>query len=374
MVGAAATAAGFWVKEGHANSSKYGEVFVDIDRFVEQFMREMNSPGMTLVLADREGVQRVATYGYTELGVRRPLEADELFQIGSITKSFLALVLLQLREEGKLDLHKPIVEYLPWFRIQSSFAPITTHHLLTHTSGLPGAPEVFPSDPAQRHLAAYAPGERFHYNNMAYSLLGYLAWTLGRPRAARHLSRADLQAARHVAERARHRLPDARSHAEELPAVPERSPLPSTCRSVRSTVDHHHERRGLHRCSRARYGRVRADDRQSRPWTAAEPDFAGKLRAVLEAPHQGRGIRPQCKLWLRHRGRRARRQRAAATHRRHGVIHVGDASRHRGGHRRFRFGQRTAGISPECCREVCAAAHARSCRGQEVSAEAHAGF
>ena len=167
MVGAAATAAGFWVKEGHANSSKYGDVFVDIDRFVEQFMREMNSPGMTLVLADREGVQRVATYGYTELGVRRPLEADELFQIGSITKSFLALVLLQLREEGKLDLHKPVVEYLPWFRIQSSFAPITTHHLLTHTSGLPGAPEVFPSDPAQRHLAAYAPGERFHYTNIA---------------------------------------------------------------------------------------------------------------------------------------------------------------------------------------------------------------
>jgi CubicO group peptidase (beta-lactamase class C family) len=67
---------------------------------------------------------------------------------------------------------------VPWFRVQSSFAPITTHHLLTHTSGLPGAPEVFPSDPAHRHLAAYAPGEQFHYNNMAYSLLGYLAWTL----------------------------------------------------------------------------------------------------------------------------------------------------------------------------------------------------
>jgi CubicO group peptidase (beta-lactamase class C family) len=178
LIGAAATAAGFWVKEGHATSAKYGDVFSDIDRFVDQFMREMNSPGMTLVLADRDGVQRVATYGYGELGGLRPVKAEELFQIGSITKSFLAIVLLQLREEGKLDLHKPVVEYLPWFRIQSSFAPITTHHLLTHTSGLPGAPEVFPSDPAQRHLAAYAPGDRFHYNNMAYSLLGHLAWTL----------------------------------------------------------------------------------------------------------------------------------------------------------------------------------------------------
>jgi CubicO group peptidase (beta-lactamase class C family) len=178
LVGAAATAAGFWVKEGHASSSKYQSVFAELDRFVEQFMRDMNSPGMTLVLADREGVQRVATYGFGDLDRQRKLQADELFQIGSITKSFLALALLQLRDEGKLDLHKPIVEYLPWFRIQSSFAPITTHHLLTHTSGLPGAPEVFPSDPTQRHLAAYAPGNQFHYNNMAYSLLGLLAWTL----------------------------------------------------------------------------------------------------------------------------------------------------------------------------------------------------
>lgn len=179
LIGAAATVGGFWVKEGLASpSSKYSDVFAELDRFVEQFMREMNSPGMTFVLADREGVQRVATYGFGDLDRQRKLEADELFQIGSITKSFLALALLQLRDEGKLDLQKPIVEYLPWFRIQSSFAPITTHHLLTHTSGLPGAPEVFPSDPVQRHLAAYAPGEQFHYNNMAFSLLGYLAWTL----------------------------------------------------------------------------------------------------------------------------------------------------------------------------------------------------
>jgi CubicO group peptidase (beta-lactamase class C family) len=176
---AAATAGGFWVKEGLASTStKYNEAFAELDRFVEQFMRDMKSPGMTLVLADRDGVQRVATYGFGDLDRQRRLEADELFQIGSITKSFLALALLQLREEGKLDLRKPVVEYLPWFRVQSAFAPITTHHLLTHTSGLPGAPEPLPSDPAERHLAAYAPGEQFHYNNMAFTLLGYLAWTL----------------------------------------------------------------------------------------------------------------------------------------------------------------------------------------------------
>ena len=100
--------------------ARYQDMFPELDRYVEQYMRDMNSPGMTLVLADREGVQRVATYGFGDLERQRKLHTDELFQIGSITKSFIAIVLLQLREEGKLDLDKPILDYLPWLRIQSA--------------------------------------------------------------------------------------------------------------------------------------------------------------------------------------------------------------------------------------------------------------
>src|SRR5882672_1068525 len=182
LTGAAfAASARFLVAESHAQggSSKYQESFARLDQFVEQYMRDMNSPGMTLVLVDREGVQRVTTYGLSDLDRQRELKTDELFHIGSISKSFIALCLLQLHDEGKLDLNRPIVEYLPWFRIDSAFAPITTHHLLSHTSGLAGEQlPVFPSDPSYRHLAAYAPGQHFHYNNMAFSALGYLAWTL----------------------------------------------------------------------------------------------------------------------------------------------------------------------------------------------------
>jgi len=159
-------------------TGRYEEIYPALDRFAEQFMRDMNSPGMTLVLADRDAVQRVVTYGFGDLEGRQAPKQQELFQIGSISKSFVALVLLQLFDEGKLELNRPIVEYLPWLRIDSAFAPITAHHLLTHTSGLPGISEVFPSDPAQRHFAAYAPGEHFHYNNMLYDALGSLAWTL----------------------------------------------------------------------------------------------------------------------------------------------------------------------------------------------------
>jgi CubicO group peptidase (beta-lactamase class C family) len=161
-----------------AAGDRYAEDWPALDRFVEQYMRDMNAPGMTLVLADREAVQRVVTYGFGSLETRERVGERELFQVGSISKSFVALALLQLRDEGKLDFDRPVTEYLPWLRIRSPYAPVTTHHLLTHTSGLPGAGDVFQADPELSHLAAYAPGEHFHYNNAMYDVLGILAWTL----------------------------------------------------------------------------------------------------------------------------------------------------------------------------------------------------
>jgi CubicO group peptidase (beta-lactamase class C family) len=176
----AVAASGFLAVEGFTenSSSDYKPAYKALDRFVEQYLRAMNAPGLTLALADRDGVQRVVTYGFTDVGARRRVKPDELFQIGSISKSFLAICLLQLGQEGKLDLHRPITEYLPWFRMESTFEPVTAHHMLTHTSGLPGIPPVFLSDPAAKHQATYAPGKLFHYNNMAFAALGHLVMSL----------------------------------------------------------------------------------------------------------------------------------------------------------------------------------------------------
>jgi CubicO group peptidase (beta-lactamase class C family) len=60
------------------------------------------------VLADREGVQRVVTYGFGDLDRQRKLQAEELFQIGSIIEVVPGTLALQMRDEGKLDLHKPV--------------------------------------------------------------------------------------------------------------------------------------------------------------------------------------------------------------------------------------------------------------------------
>jgi CubicO group peptidase (beta-lactamase class C family) len=146
----------------------------ELDTFIARYMQAMNAPGMTLALARREGAPRVATYGFADRESQEAVTPDHLFQVGSITKSFVALTCLQLHDEGKLDLERPILEYLPWLPIVAKQGAITPHHLLTHTSGLPNALVFLMSDPGARYVQAYRPGEHFHYCNLGYCILGHL--------------------------------------------------------------------------------------------------------------------------------------------------------------------------------------------------------
>jgi len=181
-VAAGASAAAFMSAESRADApSRYSAAFPLLDRFVEQYLRDMNAPGLTLALADAGGVQRVCAYGLDDLARRRTLDPDELFHIGSITKSFASLCLLQLQDEGKLDLNRPIGEYLPWLRFDAATRPISAHDLLTHAAALPDGP-LFPADPALRYRATAAPGTFFHYCNMGYDALGHLLVALDQRR------------------------------------------------------------------------------------------------------------------------------------------------------------------------------------------------
>jgi CubicO group peptidase (beta-lactamase class C family) len=148
-------------------------LFARLDDYIARHMRETGAPGLTLALANRDGLIRVSTYGFADTKAKARVVPETLFEIGSISKSFVGLALLQLRDEGKLDLNRPVVEYLPWLKINSKFEPITTHHLLSHTAGLPGAPLLL--DALLHELwTAYAPGKRFLYSNTGYNILGFL--------------------------------------------------------------------------------------------------------------------------------------------------------------------------------------------------------
>src|SRR5215203_5316484 len=148
-------------------------LFARLDEYIARHMQETGAPGMTLALANREGLIRASTYGYADIKAGLRVAPETMFEIGSISKSFVGLVLLQLRDEGKLDLNKPIGEYLPWLKINSKFEQITTHHILSHTGGLPGAPLLL--DALLSELwTAYEPGKRFLYSNTGYNILGFL--------------------------------------------------------------------------------------------------------------------------------------------------------------------------------------------------------
>ncbi len=162
--------------------SSEGSLQTNLDNYIAAYMKSRNAPGLTLALASKEKPLHTQGYGFADVDQRLPVNPDHLYQIGSITKSFVALVILQLHDEGKLDLHAPILDYLPGLPLSTPFGTITTHHLLTHTSGLPDNIGPFQADPSARLIQGFTPGEHFHYCNAAFDILGLLAAKLdGRP-------------------------------------------------------------------------------------------------------------------------------------------------------------------------------------------------
>jgi CubicO group peptidase (beta-lactamase class C family) len=149
-----------------------------LDAYVPRYLAAMNAPGLTLALASRSGTADVRTYGLASLDRGTPVAPSHLFQIGSITKSFVGLVLLQLQDEGRLDLQRSVTTYLPWLPVEQPYGVVTLHHLLTHTSGFPTESPLVPSGGA-RLRPAYAPGTRFHYSNWAYDVLGQVIGAVG---------------------------------------------------------------------------------------------------------------------------------------------------------------------------------------------------
>ena len=156
----------------------YAAAWARVAGFATARMRDANTPGMALAITSRDRLLHVATFGFANLHAGRALAPDTLFEIGSISKSFTSVALLQLRDEGRFDPNAPIAKYLPWFRIRSSFAPITGHHLMTHTAGLPRDRDDVPSSRYQAYgvrdrEAGYPPGGHFAYSNVGYQVLGY---------------------------------------------------------------------------------------------------------------------------------------------------------------------------------------------------------
>jgi CubicO group peptidase (beta-lactamase class C family) len=146
---------------------------------VEEVLAVQGLPGLAVAVTDREGLAASETFGLANLDAGTPVTTGTYFQHGSIGKTFTAVLLLQLQEQGLVDLEDPVTRYLPWFEVRSEHGPIAIHHVLTHSSGLMVGADMssdsrFDVWALRDTETGFAPGSRYLYSNVGYRALGFV--------------------------------------------------------------------------------------------------------------------------------------------------------------------------------------------------------
>ena len=156
---------------------------------IDNLMNQYHAYGLfngSVLVAEQGRVILKKGFGLANMEWNIPNGPDTKFRIGSITKQFTSMLILQLVSEGKLQLDDPLSKHLPGYR-EDTGKRITIHHLLTHSSGIPSYTELprffedvsrdpFAIDAFIREYCSgdleFTPGEQFRYNNSGYFLLG----------------------------------------------------------------------------------------------------------------------------------------------------------------------------------------------------------
>ncbi|MGH8029069.1 MAG: serine hydrolase domain-containing protein [Arenimonas sp.] len=171
--------------------------FTGIDRIFADYAKANHIPGVVYGVVKGGKLVHVGSLGVQDVASRRPVTADTLFRIASMTKAFTALTILELRDEGKLRLDEPVETYVPelreWKYPTVDSPRVRVRDLLTHTAGFvtddPWGDRQTPMPEAEftqllRDGVPFtsAPGTRMEYSNFGYALLGRVITNVsGRP-------------------------------------------------------------------------------------------------------------------------------------------------------------------------------------------------
>ncbi|MFH1998303.1 MAG: serine hydrolase [Planctomycetota bacterium] len=154
--------------------------------YVMKRMEEFEVPGMAVGVIQNGKVIFSEGFGYRDVEKKLKVSPQTLFSIGSVSKPFTALSLAMLVDEGRLDWDRPMIEYLPDFRLKDEYATLhtTPRDLLCHRTGLPGYYLMLRATSLDRegiykrlhHLEPSAGfREAYQYSNLSYMIAGYLA-------------------------------------------------------------------------------------------------------------------------------------------------------------------------------------------------------
>ncbi|QGU95408.1 serine hydrolase [Clostridium bovifaecis] len=151
-----------------------------IDEFVTNYMERNGLPGASIVIVKDGKLVYEKGYGHDSEG--KPLTEKSLMRIASVSKSFTAFSVLQLVDEGKINLDDPVVKYLPELTMDDArLQKVTIRHLLSHTSGIPNPIIVPEADTLKKRVNSlydwklqWNPGEKYSYSNVNYWILARL--------------------------------------------------------------------------------------------------------------------------------------------------------------------------------------------------------
>jgi CubicO group peptidase (beta-lactamase class C family) len=163
-----------------------------VEAFLRHQMQKRGIPGLQFAVIQHNRIVKSGNYGLANVEHSLPVSDKTVFSIASITKCFTGVAIMQLAEEGQLDLAAPVSRYLDG--LPTTWQVVTIRQLLTHTSGLPNIVDprvgklVVDGNPdaawarVQTLPVEFAPGERFSYNQTNYVLLGQILTKLsGKP-------------------------------------------------------------------------------------------------------------------------------------------------------------------------------------------------
>lgn len=160
------------------------DIEAKVDEYVGTYLKEGNFSG-SILIAKEGRILLSKGYGIADLEHDVPNTPETIFRLGSVTKQFTSMVIMQLQERELMNVDDPIAKYLPTY---PNGEEITIHQLLTHTSGIPDLGDfpdhqktiMIPS-PVEKTIQRFkdkplefTPGEKFKYSNSGYILLGYI--------------------------------------------------------------------------------------------------------------------------------------------------------------------------------------------------------
>ncbi len=189
----------------------YAAIAETLKPFVEREMAEKGLPGLSIAIVDDQQIVWAQGFGMADPSAQKPATAQTIYRIGSVSKLFTDIAIMQLVERGELNLDAPITDYLPDFRPRNPFGTaITLRQLMSHRSGLlrePPAGNYF--ETTEPSLAAtvrslndtelvFAPNTHTKYSNAAIAVVGYLLEARSHRPFAKYVSTRNGACRKHV--------------------------------------------------------------------------------------------------------------------------------------------------------------------------------